>query len=354
MNYATSFYKGSNSFTRQRGNSYNSLGNEDTTWELSRKFNAGFDSTFGKDLIFSAEWFREWRSGIFMQLNLPSYMGLSGMKPYDNIGAVRNQGFESSARYNHMFSQDLYIALDANFTYAHNEITAYNESKYKKYKNTSRIGHPINSIYGLTALGLFESQAEIDASPVQTYTPDYMPGDIKYKDINGDGRIDDNDMSVIGMPTVPEIQYGLGGTLGWKNWDLSLRFQGRDRVSILMTDIHPFRDNSRQGFNMMRWIAEDHWSEDNRNPDAAYPRLDYKYNLNNTETSTFWVRDGRFIRLKQVELGYTLKKSARIYVQGYNMFIISPFKLWDAEKGSGNGLSYPLKRSYRLGLKLNF
>ncbi|MBO4595555.1 MAG: TonB-dependent receptor [Bacteroidales bacterium] len=354
MNYATTFYKGSNSFTRQRGNEYRSLGNAGTTWELSRKFNAGFDATLGKDITLSAEWFRENRSGIFMQLNLPSYMGLSGMKPYDNIGAVRNQGVESSIRYNHMFNENFYVSADANFTYAHNEITAYNESKYKKYGNTSRVGHPIDSIFGLTAEGLFGSQAEIAASPVQTYTPDYMPGDIKYRDINGDGRIDDNDMSVIGKPTVPEIQYGFGGTIGWKSWDLSLRFQGRDRVSILMMDIHPFRDNSRQGYNMMQWIADDHWSENNPKADAAYPRLDYKYNLNNTEPSTFWVRDGRFLRLKQVELGYSFKKSARIYLQGYNLFMLSPFRYWDAEKGSGNGLTYPLKRSYRLGLKLSF
>ena len=353
MNYWTNFWKGNN-FYRQRGNQFASVGNPDATWERSFQTNVGLDFSVKKDLVVTTEYFREERTGIFMRLNLPSTMGLSGVEPYDNIGAVLKYGNETKIKYNHVINKDMYIAAQANFTWARNKVTANAESKYKKYPNTSVIGYPINSIYGLTAIGLFKDQEDIDNSPRQTYMPDYKPGDIKYKDVNGDGVIDDNDMSVIGRPRNAEIAYGFSVKFGYKRLDASVTFAGQARRSILLSNIHPFRDNSRQGFNMFQWIADNHWREDRPNPDAAYPRLDYRYNLNNAEVSTFWIRNGAFLRAKQFELGYSFKKAARIYMNVTNPFVISAFHLWDPEKGSGNGLSYPLKRTYRLGVTFQF
>lgn len=355
MTFNTYFFKGDN-YVRQPGNRITTMGNEDATWEVSRKHNLGIELGFFDELTIIADFFREYRDGIFMQRSvLPSTMGLSGIQPYGNIGAVLNQGAELSLEYRKVINKDWTVSARGTFTYAHNEVKDNGESPYKEFPYTSKIGKPINSIYGLIAEGLFKDEADIANSPVQTYMPDYMPGDIKYKDMNGDGRIDDNDYTYIGYPTVPEIMYGFGANLTWKNIDFSFFFQGRARVSILMSDMHPFRDNLYSGFNMLQWIADDHWSEDNPDPDAAYPRLDYEYNANNCETSTFWVKDGSFLRLKNLELGYSFhNRMFRVYCAATNLFIISPFKYWDAEKGSGNGLSYPLQRTVQLGLQFNF
>ena len=207
------------------------------------------------------------------------------------------------------------------------------------------------------AEGLFKDEADIANSPRQTIageTADIRPGDIKYKDLNGDGVINENDCTYIGYPEVPEIMYGFGASARWKNLDFSFFFQGRARVSINMKNMHPFTDGSNSSYGMLQWIADDHWSESDPNPDAAYPRLDYQWNRNNTASSSFWVKDGSFLRLKNLEVGYTIKDFARIYCSATNLFILSPFKYWDAEKGSGNGLSYPLQRTVQLGVQFNF
>lgn len=354
MNYSTYFRKGIN-FTRQPGNRIITVGNEDATWEVSRKHNLGIEFGFFDKLTVIADFFQEYRSGIFMARNtLPSTMGLSGIEPYGNLGAVLNRGMEISADYKHIINKNFSITARGTFTYAHNEVVENDESPYKVYPYTSKIGKPVNSVFGLVADGLFKDEEDIANSPVQTYMPDYKPGDIKYKDLNGDGVIDDNDRTYIGYPTVPEILYGFGATLQWKNLDFSFFFQGRARVSINMYDMHPFRDNETQGFNMLKWIAEDHWSESNPDPDAAYPRLDYRFNANNTEYSSFWLKDGSFLRLKNLELGYSIKDFMRVYCSGTNLFMISPFKYWDAEKGSGNGLSYPLQKTVQVGVQFNF
>lgn len=159
--------------------------------------------------------------------------------------------------------------------------------------------------------------------------------------MNGDGVIDANDRTSLGYPTVPEILYGFGASVNYKRWDFSFFFQGTARVSLRMYDMHPFRDNQYSGFNMTQYVADDHWSEADPNPNAAYPRLDYRYNANNTQTSSFWIKNGSYLRLKSVELGFTYK-SLRAYLAGTNLFIISPFKYWDPEMGRRQRLEIPV------------
>ena len=180
-----------------------------------------------------------------------------------------------------------------------------------------------------------------------------MPGDIKYLDLNGDRKIDGNDVTMLGYPTVPEIIYGLGASIQCKNFDFSFFFQGVGHVSLEMQDHHPFVSKAYSGRNMTQWIADDHWSEANPDPNAAYPRLSHVWNENNTQASSFWIRNGAYLRLKSAEVGYTYR-SFRFYVAGSNLFTISKFKLWDPELGSGNGLKYPLQRVVKLGLQYNF
>jgi hypothetical protein len=223
-------------------------------------------------------------------------------------------------------------------------------------------------VWGYIAERLFVDDAEVANSPKQNFGP-YKGGDIKYKDVNKDGQITTLDLVPIGHPTVPEIVYGFGLSGGYRNWDISFFFQGSARSSFWIDPVAtaPFIDNDTlAGINttnqMLKAYADNHWSEENRNVYALWPRLDDRVNNNNAQTSTWFMRNGAFLRLKQVELGYTFParwirpvhmNKARIYVNATNLFTISSFRLWDVEMG-GNGLGYPIQKVINGGLLLNF
>ena len=345
-----------NNFQRKYGPILSVYGNPNATWEESRKLDIGVEIGLFDSLNIIFDWFKEKRSGIFMQrTSLPSTFGLSGITPWANIGKVDNSGVDISVDYNKAFSKDLILSLRGTFTYAHNEIVEMDEPKYK-WAYQYKAGHPINSIQCLIAEGLFRDEEEIASSPSQDiYATTYpiRPGDVKYRDLNDDKIIDDNDMCWTGNPTVPEIIYGFGFSLKYKGFDCSAFFQGQGKVSILMYNYHPFATAATPGSGLMQWIADEHWSEDDPNPKALYPRLSPLWNNNNTKASTLYVRNGKMLRLKTAEIGYTYKKM-RVYVSGTNLLTFAPFKYWDPEKGSGNGLGYPLQRTYNLGFQFNF
>ena len=345
-----------NNFERKYGPIISVYGNPNATWEESRKLDIGVEIGLFDSLNIIFDWFKEKRSGIFMQrTSLPSTFGMSGITPWANIGKVDNSGVDISVDYNKAFSKDLILSLRGTFTYAHNEIVEMDEPKYK-WAYQYKAGHPINSIQCLIAEGLFRDEEEIASSPSQDiYATTYpiRPGDVKYRDLNDDKIIDDNDMCWTGNPTVPEIIYGFGFSLKYKGFDCSAFFQGQGKVSILMYNYHPFATAATPGSGLMQWIADEHWSEDDPNPKALYPRLSPLWNNNNTKASTLYVRNGKMLRLKTAEIGYTYKKM-RVYVSGTNLLTFAPFKYWDPEKGSGNGLGYPLQRTYNLGFQFNF
>ena len=345
-----------NNFERKYGPILSVYGNPNATWEESRKLDIGVEIGLFDSLNIIFDWFKEKRSGIFMQrTSLPSTFGMSGITPWANIGKVDNSGVDSSVDYNKAFSKDLLLSLRGTFTYAHNEIVEMDEPKYK-WAYQYKAGHPINSIQCLIAEGLFRDEEEIASSPSQDiYATTYpiRPGDVKYRDLNDDKIIDDNDMCWTGNPTVPEIIYGFGFSLKYKGFDCSAFFQGQGKVSILMYNYPPFATAATPGSGLMQWIADEHWSEDDPNPKALYPRLSPLWNNNNTKASTLYVRNGKMLRLKTAEIGYTYKKM-RVYVSGTNLLTFAPFKYWDPEKGSGNGLGYPLQRTYNLGFQFNF
>ena len=346
------YWKVGPEFTSLTGTTISTLGNEEATWEVSTKANLGLELGLFKDFTLIVDAFNENRTGIFMQRrSVPYSAGYSDTLPYGNIGAVLNRGVDASFEYNKVFSPDFTLSVRGTFTYAHNEITERDEpTGTPSYQ--SEIGHPINSITGLIACGLFKDQEDIDSSPKQTYQT-VRPGDIKYVDLNGDGQIDDNDMTIIGLPTTPEIVYGFGASANWKKWDFSIFFQGQGRCSLLMSNIHPFCDSGVSGFGITQWIADDHWSESNQNANAAYPRLSSDWNQNNVKTSTFWLYNGAFLRLKTVEVGYTFKWF-RFYATGSNLLTFSRFKYWDPGLGGGNGLTYPLQKTFNVGIQYNF
>lgn len=342
-----------NSHSRVSGPLIAVYGNTDATWEKSKKLNIGMDLSLFRSLELSIDYFRENRSGIFMQRqSIPSTMGLSSSLPYANIGAVKNRGVDMSLAYNKVLNSDWIIRLNGSLTYAHNEVTNRDEPlNVEPYY--SEIGHPINSLRGYVSDGLFTSQKEIDESPKQTFS-NYTVGDIKYKDLNGDNVIDGNDITTIGNPEIPEIIYGFGGTVKYKKWDLSFFFQGAAKVSLMMEDIHPFADSGHAGYGIAQYIVDNHWSESNNVSNAAYPRLSPTYVQNNVQPSTFYLRNGNYLRLKNAELGYSFSSWLRVYMSGTNLLTFSPFNTWDPEMGSGSGLKYPIQRTVKLGLQFHY
>ena len=172
-------------------------------------------------------------------------------------------------------------------------------------------------------------------------------------DVNGEynGIIDGNDRVYMGNPDVPEIVYGFGSSMKYKNWDFSFFFQGVAKTSILMSGFHPFGNEAVRG--VMKFIVDDYWSESNPNLNAAYPRLTRVTNANNEAASSFWLRNGAFLKLKNAEVGYTFKMF-RAYINGANLLTFSPFKYWDPEMGGGSGMKYPTQRVFNLGIQFTF
>lgn len=203
---------------------------------------------------------------------------------------------------------------------------------------------------------LFMDEGEIAHSPDQQISGNVAPGDIKYVDIPNkygvaDGIINTYDQVHIGHPTVPEIIYGFGPSIRYKNWDFSFFFQGVANTSLMMSGFHPFGSSINRG--VLQFIADDYWSVDNQNIYAKYPRLTKLDHGNNTAASTYWLRNAAFLKLKNAEVGYSWK-FMRIYVSGSNLLTFSPFKYWDPEMGGGSGLSYPTQRVINFGIQMNF
>ena len=340
-------------YSRARGPQISVYGNEYATWEKSRKLNVGMDMSLLDCIDLTVDLFHENRSGIFMQRrSLAAISGFADALPYANIGSVKNQGVDIGVTFNKAVNKDLIVGANGSFTYAHNEVTGEDEpANVAPYY--SAIGHPINSIRGYVAEGLFTSQDEIDNSPKQTLS-NYTIGDIKYKDLFFFKQKTAYEITTIGNPTIPEIIYGFGANIKYKKWDASVFFQGDAKVSLLMSDIWPFADAAHQGYNIARYIVRNHWSESNNVANAAYPRLSPVYLQNDVQTSTYYVRDAAYLRLKTAEVGYTFTKWLRVYLSGTNLLTFSPFKTWDPEMGSGNGLLYPLQRTVQIGIQFHY
>lgn len=347
------------------GNSYNgyninNYANPAVTWEVAEKTNFGMELGLFNDVNVQIDYFTENRTNIYMWRNyIPASMGLTAPVA-SNIGKAESHGIDGSVDYKVSINKDLWITSRVNFTYATNKVIENGEPQYP-YPYMSNIGQSMNQPRGLVAERLFVDELDVLNSPVQyNQMGSYMAGDIKYVDINEDGKIDDSDMIPIGFPTVPEIVYGFGASTGYKDFDFSFFFQGSGRSSFFIdpTAISPFV-NER---NALQIIADNHWSDENPDPNAFWPRMSVNSVANNEKFSTWWLRDGSFLRLKSVELGYSLPKKllgkmniekARFYASGTNLLVFSKFKLWDPEMG-GKGLGYPPQKIINIGLNFNF
>ena len=359
VNSGSSYYFG----TRPHSSSSIQMGdwpNPNVGWEEAHKLNVGVDLSLFSKLKISADYFKEKREGIFLQRqSIPVYVGLS-TQPWVNIGKMRNSGVDASLEYHQTIGQDLHLTVRGNFTYARNMIVDQDQPDYK-YLYMNRTGQARYQTFGLVAAGLFRDQADIDAWPKQSFG-DVEPGDIKYLDLNGDGVVDSYDVKPIGYTSIPEIVYGFGFSLQWKAFDFSAFFQGVGHVSFstLTNQTLGFNARNSREANLFSDVYDNYWTPERL--DAKYPRLYIGTNNNNNQTSTFWMANGRYMRLKNLEIGYTLPKrisqkmamqNMRVYLSGVNLFTFSPFKLWDPDLQTG-ATNYPNNRIINIGLTIGF
>ena len=348
------------------GISISRYANEDITWEIAKKMDIGVEIGLWNWITIQADYFREKRTNILMdRAAIPSTMGLQASLRA-NVGEASSHGYEIAVDANKAFVGGYWLSGRFNMTYASGQYDVYEQVDYGlPWLNME--GRRLNQMTGLIAERLFIDDEDIANSPYQTCGP-AMAGDIKYKDVNGDDIIDHRDMVPIGNPTIPSYIYGFGVSAGIKGFDISLFFQAAAETSFLIDyrSVAPFLNNGIGGQTstnaMLQAWADDYWSESNRNIYATWPRLSNYYIFNNHQNSTWWLRDGSYLRLKTAEIGYTFPEkwmqkirmqSLRLYVSGTNLFTLSNFKLWDVEMG-GNGLNYPIQRVINLGVNLNF
>jgi TonB-linked SusC/RagA family outer membrane protein len=332
------------------------------SWEVEREWNVGVETRFLKGFYVQADFFNRHRTGIYLQRNsLPAILGLQN-NPYGNLGEFENKGIDGTVEYKKRVRK-VDVTLRGNFTYARNTLINQDQPDYK-YIYQNRQGKRLNQPFGLIADGLFKDEGDIAKSARQTFGP-VRPGDIKYKDVNGDGVVDAFDQVAIGNPATPEMVYGFGTTLAFKGFDLSAFFQGASNMDFMLNGNGFFPFIQAGGFrgNLTQY-ALDRWTVDDPRQDALFPRLSYgTASSNNTEFSTWWQRRANYLRLKTAEIGYSLPKKItnrakintfRVYVSGYNLLTFSKFKFWDPELGSGNGAAYPIQRNFWAGINMNF
>ncbi len=347
------------------------IGVSNLQWETALKYNIGFELGIWNALNLNVDLFRENRRDIFMQRTIiPSQSGIIN-NPWANYGKVDNEGFELSLTYNKMINKDLQVSLRSTFTYAKNTVIEYDEPETVKGKYNGITGRSLNTLWGLQADRLFtiddfdEHGVQKDGIPIhEVGSTNVRPGDIMYVDINGDGKVTDEDEGFIGGTTDPQVVYGFGGVVNYKNWDFNFFFQGVAKTERMIGGNNYFIPGSGQGVTGNVYSNyNDRWTEANPSQNVFWPRLSEAPNQHNYRGSTWWKEDMSFLRCKELELGYTIPKritdraklgSARIYASGNNLFYFSKFKLWDPELATANGLKYPAMRSVLLGAVINF
>ncbi|HEX6429665.1 MAG TPA: TonB-dependent receptor [Niastella sp.] len=353
---------GTDNLTNIVGRQEGAMANPDVTWEKARKMNIGMEVKLWSSLLnVTVDVFREKRNDILITRGIiPDILGVSQLNLTPaNMGVIVNRGVEMELTHQNRVGNVMY-SLRANGSFARNKVLFKDEISYP-YDYLRETGQQIKQFFGLTAIGFFNSKEEIQNSPRQF--GNLIPGDIKYKDLNGDGVIDNNDKGPIGKSDVPEFLYGLSGNISWKNFDLSVLFQGAGNYSVRFS-----HEGAWEFYNGAK-VMEQHlgrWTPETA-ATATYPALHYAQNTNNhQERSSFFLKDATYIRLKNVEIGYTFKKlriakntalaSLRIYANGMNLYTWDKMGNgnFDPEAPSGKGFFYPQLRVVNFGISTDF
>jgi TonB-linked SusC/RagA family outer membrane protein len=350
------------------------IGVTSLTWETVAKTNFGIELELYKCFELQVDVFKERRRDIFMQRsNFSSSAGFASF-PWANFGKVNNQGFETTLILNKQISNDWSVSARATTTYAVNEIIEFDESIGVRGTSRSKVGKPINQLWGFVADGLFTENdfTDLEAGtlksgiPAHKFTTRVNPGDIKYVDMDGDGEITEMDKTDIGGTSDPQLVYGFAASINYKRIDFAFMFQGNAFTDQIIGQGADFIPGAQSGVTGNIYTnAWDAWTVENPRQDAFYPRLYYGQNPNNRQDSSWWLKDMSMLRLKNLEIGYSLPQSwidkaaikhARIYLRGTNLLCFSKFKLWDPELNTpnNNGLRYPIMRSFSIGLDVSF
>ena len=355
------------------------IGADNLQWEKAIKGNIGIEANMLNDkiqLVF--DMFNDQRDGIFMErVQIPDYAGLVTM-PFGNVGKMKSYGADGNVTFNHEINKDMSFTLRSNFTYSKNNVQNWEEAN-PKYPYQEASDYPYGSIRGYQSIGLFKDWDDVRNSPAQFGK--LMPGDIKYRDINGDGVINSDDRVPLSYSTYPLLMYGFGGEFRYKDFTLGVLFKGTGKTDYFHvgyggngTGYIPFY----QGVNgnvlriannpKNRWIPAEYAAENGidaslaENPNARFPRLTYGYNENNSQLSDFWRGDARYLRLQEVTLNYNYKSTflQRIKIQsvdfqlvGNNLILWDNVKIFDPEQAHRNGEVYPIPTTYTLQMYIN-
>lgn len=340
------------------------VANADVTWETSTKTDIGFETKFLNNLIgLDFTYFNEERKNILATRSLSVPLSFGANLPTENIGKVRNRGVELVLSHNNRLSNNWSYFLSGNLTYAKNKIIeAAEASNVPPGKRIT--GRPNGGQYGYKAIGIFKDMDDYNNSPkTSAFMSSTGPGDIKYQDISGpngvpDGIIDDFDVTYLGGGSLPEIMYGISGGVNYKGFEVNFLLQGAARSQQMLTQ------NSAWAFYNSGTVTEewlDRWTPDNTN--ASLPRLGLNANGNNYVTSSFWLKNASYLRLKNVEVAYTFKNEflaklkltgVRVYANGQNLFTITDMKNVDPENTSSLGWYYPQQKIFNFGLNVQF
>lgn len=341
------------------------------TWSKVHKHDLGIEmNLFHSNLSIVLDLFKERRENIFVErTDLPLITGLEA-NPFANVGVVENKGFEVSAEYTHQFGNDWLVSVRGNMALNEDKVIE-NAQAEPAYPWLDRRGHNVMGEWGFVAEGIYTSDEQIKQRGISQFGETYpgelvKPGDIMYKDLNGDGHIDDYDQECISRGDIPKIYYGFGGDFRYKNIGLGILFQGTAKADRILrgNGILPFGSSS--GGGTLYSNISDRWDSSNpENTDVFYPRLAWgasdPSNINNYKLSTWWKRDMSFLRLKQFTVSYyfpkswqrTFLKGGRFYVMGENVFTWSDFDMWDPELNTNNGAKYPNVRTFTVGVQFN-
>jgi len=366
------------------------FGANNLMWEKALKANVGIEGRLlNERLTFVVDFFNDKRENIFQQREtIPGYVGLVwSASPWGNVGSMRSYGTDGNISYTHEINRDLSFTVRGNYTYSQNEIINWEQAP-TKYPYQPYNGYPYGAIRGYISTGFFTDEDDVAFSAKQSFGGfTVMPGDIKYKDVNGDGVIDSDDRVYLSDPTFPRLMYGFGGEVKYKNFTLGILFKGTGKTDFYHVgyDRWPYGvngpgyvpfNNGRVG-NVLtmvndpanRWVPKEYAEANNidlskaENPMARFPRLSYGYNANNSQLSSFWWNDARYLRLQEVTLNYNVRTeflkriglaSADIQFVGSNLYVWDKVKDWDPEQGYRNGRAYPIPSRYTLQLYLNF
>ncbi len=324
------------------------------------------------------DFFKDKRNGIFMQrVQVPNYAGLVSL-PYGNVGKMISYGADGNASYTYNINKEMSFTVRGNFTFSKNDIKSWEEAN-PAYPYQEAAGYPYGTIRGYHAIGLFKDQEDVDNSPAQFGT--VRPGDIKYRDVNGDGQINSDDKTPLTYSTYPLLMYGFGGEFRYKNFSVGVLFKGTGKTDFFHVGYKGNGEGYVPFFNGVygnvltmandpanRWIPKTYAARHGiapslaENPKARFPRLSYGYNENNYQLSDFWKGDSRYLRLQEVTINYHLQSdllqkiriaSIDMQLVGNNLWIWDKEDLFDPEQAYKNGAVYPLPATYTFQLYIN-